>query len=91
MSLLEKLRELEECKHLLTNKEYKATKKAILDQFCGVESKKSFFKSLYEKACRVGIFFVQRLLFPILTRIGVSLLGGPVAGIAAGLIKSGFK
>ena len=30
LSLIEKLRELEQCKHLLTSKEYKTTKRAIL-------------------------------------------------------------
>lgn len=35
LSLIEKLRELEQCKHLLTSKEYKTTKRAILDQFIG--------------------------------------------------------
>ncbi|CAB5352106.1 hypothetical protein RhiirA1_428885 [Rhizophagus irregularis] len=90
LSLIEKLRELEQCKHLLTSKEYKTTKKAILDQFIGVERQKTFFKKLYEKACRVGIIFIRHLVFPILTSIGVSLLGGPVAGVAAGLIASAF-
>jgi hypothetical protein len=61
LSLLEKLSELEQCKHLLTNKEYKATKRAILDQFCGGRLKITSYNILL---CMYIIYLLDMFFFP---------------------------